>query len=233
MGWGLRIRNTSGIIQIDEFYRNLALRHQGTFADLTYVGPYFGITETSYIFSVTRACSVPVVAVSPGKNTNQVTFRCQRVVNNGNGTYTFYFQSSGSTAAANGDNRWYIFDYPVESGLAAGYGFRVRNGAGALSFDSRYRYMKVLGETPFQTPQTPGSGRYAFHEVGIFAEFGGEELNDGDWASIMYNIAYGWSAANSRYYGIPLEVWNQIGSSSVISPTQFNNKWLILDVTGY
>ena len=91
MTWGARIKNTSGIIQIDEFYRNLALRHTGTFADLSYVGTYIGATETAYIFSVTRACSVPVVAVSPGKDTNQRRFRCQRVVNNGNGTYTFYF----------------------------------------------------------------------------------------------------------------------------------------------
>lgn len=229
MTWGARIKNTSGIIQIDEFYRNLALRHTGTFADLSYVGTYIGATETAYIFSVTRACSVPVVAVSPGKDTNQRRFRCQRVVNNGNGTYTFYFYISGSNSTV-GDNRWYIFDYPVESSLAPAWAIRFRNSAGALSFDSRYRYMKVL---PDQSARVPGAKRYAFHEVGIYAEFASEDLGNGQWASLMYNVAIGWDAPNSRYYSIAMETWSQVGNSSVISPTRFNNQWLVLDVTGY
>lgn len=130
MAIGFRARNAANAIQIDETYRNLALRAKGSLQATT---PWLSSWR---IASVTLAGNSPVLA-----------WRCDSpcafvsATRSGqNTTYTFLVAASGGTI------QWWLFDEPIYGAFAGRLGLRIRNPAtGITVFDSRGKYMRIVG----------------------------------------------------------------------------------------
>lgn len=131
MATGFRIRNANGSVQIDDSYQNLALRSKGTVVS--------GGNSTGagwYAASVTLPSTVVVA------------FRCasacllmSQIVNGSTKQVSFRTQGTGITV------EWFAFD-TADLGLSYGgsYGLRVRTKTGAVAFDSRMKYMRIIGQ---------------------------------------------------------------------------------------
>lgn len=130
MAVGFRVKNSSSLIQIDETYRNLALRAKGSFSPST-------VWSTTWrIGSITVSGSSPVLAwrssapaaiVGASRSGSSIT-------------YTFMI------AATSGTISWWLFDEPIYGAVTGSVGLRIRNpSTGVITFDSRMKYMRVIG----------------------------------------------------------------------------------------
>ncbi|WP_414451297.1 hypothetical protein AB4851_20825 [Burkholderia sp. 22PA0099] len=129
--FGLKVVNSSGFIQIDSTYKNLGLRTKGI---ATSGGSPVGDVGWYYATVTISAGVGPVIAFrSSGKS----YLRYSTV---SGGTITYYFHCQGSGVLV-----WYwVFDDPSLATLSGTYGLRVRDGSGAIAFDSRTSYMRVI-----------------------------------------------------------------------------------------
>lgn len=133
--YGIRIRNGRSI-QVDSTYKNLALRSSGSVGTTSGAGVAgWSLARFSAPISagfVAWRCNRPAWLLSslPQGDTYLHTFRVYTEVE---GAGTLYF---------------YIFDEPRYGQMAANqhYGLRVRNAQGEVTFDSRMKYMRGLGQ---------------------------------------------------------------------------------------
>lgn len=132
MAVGLRIRNASNVVQIDSNFQNLALRQQGSVVSAA--------TPTGGTGWSWATITVPASGV--------VAYRCAAPCyildsspSGGTRTVTFWVKGLSVTVA------WYLFD-TADLGQSYGgtVGLRVRNPAGAVAFDSRMKYMRVIDQ---------------------------------------------------------------------------------------
>lgn len=143
---GFRTKTSGGGIQIDQTYKNLALRGKGSFNP-----------GTSWNYGKWRLGSITVTGNSP-----VLAWRCNApcamtyASRSGNSiTYTFLI------AATSGTVEWWLFDTPDYGQANGDIGLRVRNPAtNAVVFDSRMKYMRVVGALN-GTSGRPGDASYA------------------------------------------------------------------------
>lgn len=157
--YGLRVRNQSGFIQIDNAYSNLALRSKGSITCSaifnTNQGPANIYQGTVTIAMSDGAC----IAI-------RSDWPCAILrTTNGSGSRTFTFLTQGGAGVV----EYFVFDSPDFAGAFGAVGLRVRRrDLSGYAFDSRKPYMKVMGTavtTPGATQSTdvgfPG-GRLAW-----------------------------------------------------------------------
>ncbi|SEO63162.1 hypothetical protein SAMN02800692_1502 [Luteibacter sp. UNC138MFCol5.1] len=130
MAVGFRARNAANAIQIDQTYRNLALRAKGTLQATT---PW---QNTWRIATVTLGGNAPVIAW----RCNNPCAMVGATRSGNNTTYTFM------VAATSGTIEWWLFDEPIYGAVSGRVGLRIRNPTtGVTVFDSRQRYMRIIG----------------------------------------------------------------------------------------
>lgn len=151
MAFGFRIRNETGIIQIDDTYNNHALKLTGTATMYESLGQPSGFI-TLRLADITVSGENPVIAV---RATYPVGLR--KVNNNGDGTWTFQLVAPASHYDGSA-LRYFIFDRP--NPIATGFGIRVRDAAGREVFNSEHKYLRVrlFGVVPNGYPGKPGGG---------------------------------------------------------------------------
>lgn len=146
---GFRTRNSGGGIQIDQTYRNLALRSKGSFSPGT---PFNSnawrlgsITVSGNNPVLAWRCSQPCALISATRSGTSITY--QFVV-----------------AATTGTVEWWLFDDPTFGVPVGNVGLRIRNPAtGGVVFDSRMKYMRVVGSVAGDYSQLvpPANGNYS------------------------------------------------------------------------
>lgn len=150
MTLGFRARNAANAIQIDQTYRNLALRAKGSLQATT---PWLS--------------SWRIATVTLGGNSPVIAWRCDSpcamvgATRSGqNTTYTFLVAASAGTI------EWWLFDEPIYGDVTGRLGLRIRNPtSGVTVFDSRQKYMRIIGSVigslangfPSGTASYPGS----------------------------------------------------------------------------
>jgi hypothetical protein len=149
MALGFRTHLSNGGIQIDQTYRNLAMRAKGSFSPGTAWNNNkwrFGqITVTGNTPVLAWRCNSPCAMVYATRAGASIT-------------YTFI------VAATTGTVEWWLFDDPA-FGVATGpHGIRIRNPSnGVVVYDSRMKYMRVVGTLngDFGALVAPNNGSYA------------------------------------------------------------------------
>ena len=149
MATGFRTRNSGGGIQIDQTYRNLALRSKGSFAPGT---PWNGnawrlgsITVTGNNPVLAWRCAQPCAMISASRSGTSITY--QFVI-----------------AATAGTVEWWLFDDPAFGVPVGNVGLRIHNpDTGGVVFDSRMKYLRVVGSVTGDYSQLapPPNGNYA------------------------------------------------------------------------
>lgn len=129
---GLQVLNDSGVLQIDETYRNMVVRSHSTFATL-------GDHTVSLNPGVSPLVAIRSVA-APGMFVKSATLA-----------------GSSWSWVVNGIGDVYIFDVPPAPSLH-GQGLQVFDGAGNISFDSGYDYLKPKFVSIFQPIVSLGDG---------------------------------------------------------------------------
>lgn len=123
MSYGFRVVNTANTVQVDERFANLALSASGT----VYVSGAYDLTVSGV---------TPLVAIVPtGNSSGRLSITRGR--SNGDGTFTFRLFTSWFGL----DVDYFVFDKPAT--LGSGYGLRVFDASGNVTFDSRLKYMRV------------------------------------------------------------------------------------------
>ncbi|EPR14188.1 hypothetical protein M527_29180 [Sphingobium indicum IP26] len=247
MPTGLQITNASGFVQIDENYRNLALRHRGRVNALTktYLGATFDprpidpppILFPLYDYTLTVPNEPLVIATTP-KNLSSGTsryFKFQyQIVSGANKVIHFY----GEDGLPN-DAEYFIFGFTQPS---AAQFLSIHDTSGNIAYSAGEKYMRVVrvatGAVSGSDINT-NSKRYALAENNIgFAQFY-EQLNDNsppDWYTVRLGYypsfspggagtgVIGWSEAPTN----PFQIVNT--SPDDISR---NPGFLVLDVTNF
>lgn len=147
MTLGIRMRQKNGVKVIDDRFSNLALTYKGIYVSDGSERDIPGIPRTKY---VEVSGTNPVIAISNSFLGDYGGGARARRVDMGNGIFRFFFCiPMDYWAPISGIQiNYYIFDITPISGVS-GIGFRIRNRlTNGVVFDSRYRYMKVVG---FQT----------------------------------------------------------------------------------
>jgi hypothetical protein len=129
---GVQIRNTNNVVQIDTSYQNFALRQKGTVVS--------GSTNVGGTGWSQATITVPSSVV--------IAFRCaaqcyisSSSASGGNKTVTFWV--NGLSVSID----WFAFDTPdLGQSYAGSYGLKIRRPDGSVAFDSRMKYMRVIGQ---------------------------------------------------------------------------------------
>lgn len=141
---GLRVRNQSGFVQVDNAYSNLALRSKGSTTCSTLFNTNQGPTNI-YQGTVTLAMSEGA-CIAIRSDLPCALFKAT----NGTGTRTFTFLTQGGAGVV----EYFVFDSPDFAGAVGPVGLRVRRrDLSGYAFDSRKPYMRVMG-TAVTTPGT-------------------------------------------------------------------------------
>lgn len=127
---GLQIYNTTGNIQIDSKFKNLAIIKKGEVQLLGTDVEWTGGAKTK----INVAGTNPLIAIQ-----STVRMRTRRL-KEANGTYSFYFNISQNVAPPK--VKYWVFDEPTSVGNS---GLQVFDQSGQLVFDSSRGYMKVVG----------------------------------------------------------------------------------------
>jgi hypothetical protein len=162
---GFQVFNSSGVLQIDENYANLALISQGQVTPNTPVpGSIYTeiqmaevtVTGHSPIIAVRANYGVTLSRVTP--NGSSWTFRLcvNKFISYQNGSYVDF---DGTPIS------YYVFDI-VQSPVAHGVGLQVFRGDGVCTFDSNYKYF--LPVIAYTLPAPP-----AYEEANAVRDFGG------------------------------------------------------------
>lgn len=133
---GIRIKNASSIVQIDDRYKNLGVWQNGV---------AYG-SQTSGYGDPVRYVAMITVQDHPSA---LFAYRCAgavcslwRKLSNSNGTATYQVICQNQTTPI----EWIVFADPALCTPIGSAGIRIKNSSnGTVSFDSRLRYMRVLG----------------------------------------------------------------------------------------
>lgn len=154
---GYQAQNVGGFIQIDETYRNFALRQKGLIAALpsTNVGNVYAGTLWDYVVTVTA--DFPVVAIAPGSS----LYACHlQYATRSGSNWTFHFYTLGGGP---GPAYYYVFDVPQP--VPGAYGLEVFTAGVALAFSAAHKYMRVVSGA------APAGKTYAVIEAAPYAEW--------------------------------------------------------------
>lgn len=225
---GLRIRNESGIVQIDDRTINFALKVKGSVTTST---PWSTGGVTKYITTiVVTNCASPMLALAC---TDKVAHYYTSVSGT---TWTFHILTLVNGATVN----YWVFDRPAEPPPRSPGDviFDIRNAAGDLVFWVEAKPLRIVGV---------GSGTFASGRVYATIQtapgWGFFETNPGG-ATIFYRAWYGASAINSNVVvagpgaigpsapGILFESYSfpGTGPESYESPAY---QFLVVDVTNF
>lgn len=141
MAYGFRCIGDHGLIQIDDTYANLALIASGrAFTD--YQEPNSRHTRIATISVTVADSSVwPVIGYNDADYKSAWFWVWDHQIN-GN-THTWRIAATSSEGWAGTNFTWYVFGRPTSP--TGGYGLRVRDAQNRITFDSGYKYMKVIG----------------------------------------------------------------------------------------
>lgn len=130
MAYGFKVVNQStGSIQIDENYKNLAFKSKHTVDCTTQF--ITGQAPGSFRGSLSVSGTSPVVAISAAD------YACLRTCSESSGTWTFVFSSKVSQSIT-----VYVFDIPP-SGSLPSHALLVKDASGNITFRSDLAYMRV------------------------------------------------------------------------------------------
>jgi len=133
--FGLRVRNSDLITQIDSTFRNLSFWTKGV-----------AVANQATGFPSWRSVTFTVPYASASAfawRADFPSFLVSSVISGATMQVTFLSYIVGGSAAT---IWWYVFAPPGVTGLPAGqnYGLRVKDANGGVSFDSRNQYMRYL-----------------------------------------------------------------------------------------
>lgn len=132
MAVGLRVRNNANIIQIDNQYKNLAMKQKGTVSTVAGVIPQFN-SNIAYA-TITVSGVNPQLALIP----SEAAVAALWYISRSGSDFTFHIVSRAAATIP-----YYIFDNTTTG--TAGAKLKMRDAAGNLFFDSSNKYLKVLG----------------------------------------------------------------------------------------
>jgi hypothetical protein len=130
----------SGAIQIDDTYFNMAVLSSGV---ATMTTQYPGMTQGFYTtVSATSPDGSPLTLAIGAPSDSRIFVACFRVAVSGS-TYTWTIIGAGNGISASGASfPFYVLGRPAAG--SSGYGLRVRDGTGKITFDSGFKYARVL-----------------------------------------------------------------------------------------
>lgn len=219
MGAFARFNNSvDGSRQIDETYKNLALRAKGTFTASDGVVPV----------AITVAGVNPVVAVrSTGANSPVML---HSATDNGGGSWTYRFLSKAGDVVT-----YYVFDEP--GGAPAKY-LVIRNAAGEICFNANEEYLipvsyQVYGWSnggPNSHVDLPTGRTYAAVQCSGDRGFSSAFLGTGIWAVAVFGVGAYFDAT-----GVILEGKGMYSTSAAtpLGNSPAYGRFLIVDVTGF
>lgn len=145
---GLQVYNDSGIIQIDQDYKNFGLISSGTITLSTTLGSTWN--NAYYATVVATGRTNPVLAFRANSDEKV----CIAKTDISGSTWTFYIVGTGGE-----DVDWYLFDILPSSGLDT-YGLQVNNSSGQPVFHSSVPCIRVVGQITYPAASlTVSSGR--------------------------------------------------------------------------
>ncbi|GLV22019.1 hypothetical protein TomMM35A_18720 [Sphingobium sp. TomMM35A] len=188
MPWGARVSNAStGSVQIDNSYRNLGLLSKFTIT--TNAAGYSGIGRVATFLVSMPDDEAPVVGFSCSDD-----FAFFDGVTRSGNDWTFRIGVGGTSGYPDRTFTIYVFGRPQGS-VAPGWGMRVRDASGRVTFDSRFKYMKVHSVLTgsYGTANPPGA-------------FNGAPYGDGNLPSLTMTAGRSYCVLCSRtaHY-----VWNE------------------------
>jgi hypothetical protein len=224
---GMRIRNNGNILQVDGNYQNMEVSAQGT---ATTSGSYGGTSEMYADIPIPSGRGNSLLAVYGAT----AAVYCKKQDAN-----TFRVFSQASTPAT---FTYYLFSTP--QAVSGGVGLKIRNNTtGAVLFNSRYKYLRVLdyltGTLAIDSAisrQYPGkkvaiiqtlrpfhikidSGGTSQQPAGVFTFRSGQMTNpQSDTATVTFGISF--------VFGGPVQVTPVANGMNSIG-------YLVIDVTGY
>lgn len=229
--YGFRVRTPSTLIQIDQDYDNFALYASGSSTTDTNLG-VVAPKQSSY-----KTITMPSGVVSPviALYSTMPTLIIQAT------TASFSVVAKGLLGQA---FEWFIFD-EIITPPGAGYGVRVRDPVtGKVRFDSRLKYMRVVGEDTLDAANISSNTNW-----GTIASVSGRKLAAVQSKTGVHQITDGGSGGAGT---VPATTWAAGAASPSLgqldkhsfsafgfnSSTGFDSggtsaRWLALDVTGY
>lgn len=200
MALGFRTRNSGSTVQIDETYKNLALRASGNFTP-----------GTAWNNSKWRLGSFTVTGNSPVLAWRSATPAMLVSVTKSGSSTTYQFL----IAAASGSIDWWLFDEPDYVAVATAPGLRVRNpSTGAVTFDSRMKYMRVIGS---------GGSDFSAHDIPASASYPGMA------AIVIGNVAYQYVSNIVSQAGSPPFPWVDFVFYPMASISGYQVSWSVKD----
>jgi hypothetical protein len=136
MGYGLKVKNSNGQIQIDATYKNYCLYEHGENVSTILLEGTGAIREATITFNNATPYP-PLIAIKPSASIYCGLYSYTKSGNN----YTGFIVRSEAGYSATID--WMAF-VPNETASSAAYGMRVYNASGVLVFDSGYSPMVIL-----------------------------------------------------------------------------------------
>lgn len=230
--FGLRVVNSSGYVQIDSTYKNLALRESGTVVS---GGSSTGNTGWYAATPTTVAGTCPVIAF----RASNTCFMRYSVVSGNQITYYFFCQGAGVSV------QYWIFDDPAAATPSGSYGLIVKDGAGAKVFDSRLTYMRVIdalsgaASSAADDPWTNGFSRsYSGVPAVVQGQLFSEVLNAIVSTPPNFTVTASWIAGAVSFSGGAV-TWKSVNPNTVQSQTSVaptnqqhsNYDYLVLDVS--
>lgn len=135
MAYGLRVKNSSGELQIDSTYRNLAYAEGASGAVIT--NSYIpGNGGYSTLISIASNLLIPLILIRPNTNRFVTIENYQR---NGSNNYTGFKVITELNQSTTIDWRC----YRETSSNPSGYGLRVKDSSGNMIFSSLLNYFKI------------------------------------------------------------------------------------------
>lgn len=133
--YGLRVRNNALVTQIDSTYRNLSFLSKGAAVANVATG-FPSWRSVTFVVPYGPTCAFAWRSDFPA-------FLVSAEVSGSSATMVFLAYIVGGSAAT---INWYVFASPDVTGFPGGqaYGLRIKNAAGAKTFDSRNQYAKFL-----------------------------------------------------------------------------------------
>lgn len=231
MAYGFRARSSAGLIQIDQSYDNFALLASGSTTTDTNLGVVSPKISSYKTIAMPAGVISPVIALYSTMPTLiiQATLTSFSVV-----AYGLMGQAF----------EWFIFD-EIITPPGAGYGIRVRDPAsGKVRFDSRLKYMRVVGEGTLDAVNISSTTNWgAIASVpgrklaAVQSKTGVHQITDGGSGGAGTVAATTWAAgAASPSLGL-LDKYSfsayGFNSSTGFDSIGTSARWLALDVTGF
>lgn len=209
MATGVRIRNSSGSIQIDDQYFNYAIIARG---DITLVPPPSGNAYLAASATVRISAQSPMIAIQAPNGTALVG----AVTSAGAGLWDVTILGSTQTLT------YFVLDQCPQAG-SHGVGLRIRRADGQIAFDSGFFYPKVVFYGAATKNDMP-AGFYAVicAQAGGFMNPGAVPPNNIEYVTAYQTTTTGVIVQNSQ----PLRTWG-----SGISMNPINARYLMLDVS--